>query len=472
MGDGRALALDLGSSSVRAVVVDVEGGHRPVALARRPVSMSFGADGIGVLDPVAYRDAVTSCLDQLQSDAALRGVDVVAVSCQWHSLVVVDHRGDPHSPVLTWAVRSGGPVPEPDEGARELHRQTGCPLHPLYWPMRLPAVRARGLPARHLFVSLGWFVLHGILGAREESLSIASGTGLLDLDRLDWHPDALELAGIRREQLPPLASDHTIMTPAPVARSWPDLTGAVWHLPVGDGAAATVGSGAAESDLAATIGTSAAVRRRHARVPGEHLADGLWRYLVDERTALTGTAWSGGGNVFAWARRVLRVPEGDDDLAALLSTAPAVPGDLVAVPYLYGGRPGNPAHLRTASVLGLGAEHTARDLLVSLVDGVAFELRCGIEQVAPGDRQTTSGPGAVVLGGGAVAGSPWWQQRIADQLGRRVEVVAEPEVAAIGAVALATSTLVRPARVARVPRADAAAAFTERFAAYRHARAR
>ena len=65
----------------------------------------------------------------------------------------------------------------------------------------------------------------------------------------------------------------------------------------------------------------------------------------------------------------------------------------------------------------------------------------------------------MVASGGAIVASPWWQQTLADVLGRPVRVVDEPEASARGAALLALALTTEPATLRVVePRPDAASA--------------
>ena len=93
------------------------------------------------------------------------------------------------------------------------------------------------------------------------------------------------------------------------ARRWPALAGVPWLPALGDGAAANVGSGALDSQLAAlTIGTTGALR---VIVPPDQpeLPAGLWLYRVTRAQGLLGGATTEGGNLLAWLRAVLQLPQ-------------------------------------------------------------------------------------------------------------------------------------------------------------------
>ncbi len=325
----KILALDLGTSSVRGLVLDADARPLPGALARRRVVLTAQDDGTGTLDAGNYLACLTECLDELSQQGRLGGVELVAISAQWHSVLPLGPDEEPLGPVLTWLdtrpeppATQAGPA-DPDA----YHQRTGTWWHRCYWSARLPWLRTHigSPPAR--FVGLVEYVLGRLLTDAPMSVSQASGTGLLNLRTLDWDAEACALAGVRGTDLPELAPPGWYgRLGAESARRWPDLARARWAAPVGDGAASNVGSGCVDHTRAAvTVGTSSAVRLLQRMPAGAELPplpQRLWRYRVDHDHVVTGAAYSSGGNLFAWADRTLRLPSGEALDAALAALPP------------------------------------------------------------------------------------------------------------------------------------------------------
>ncbi|WP_089156034.1 FGGY family carbohydrate kinase [Micromonospora sp. NBS 11-29] len=450
------LALDLGTSSVRGLVLDADAVPRAGALARRTVHLATGDDGTGTLDGPGYLACLLECLDELAAGGHLRRVGLVATSAQWHSVLPMAADGTPSGPVLTWLDTR----PEPPAGAagpadpEDFHRRTGTWWHRCYWPVRLPWLRAHGGASAARFAGLADYIFGVLLDDAPTSVSLASGTGLLDLRSLDWDAEACALAGVRPEDLPALAPPgwHGRLNPG-YARRWPHLAGARWAAPVGDGAASNVGSGCVgKSRAAVTVGTSAAVRVIQAAPAGAELpplSDRLWRYRVDHDHVVTGAAYSSGGNMFAWAGRELRLPEGAELEAALRRAAASRP--VGADPRLGGDRPPGLAPAGSGVLRGLSFGTTAVDILAGLMDGL-----CRL--VADDLTELEAGVGAraeVVLGGGALTASPWWRAAFADVLApRTVRWQRNPEIGATGAALVALGRVAEAADVVGVGRPD------------------
>jgi gluconokinase len=456
VADARVLALDLGTSSVRALVFDDRGVALPEVLARRPTQLDITDEGKAELDPDEVVAAVGECLDELAARGELDAVEHVATSCAWHSVIALDGAGRRLTGAITWADTRAAPLVvelRRRSDADRLQAVTGARPHTLYWTVKLPWLARELSPAPARYLGLAEYVTGALLGDPGASPSMASGTGLLDLAAAAWDPEALELAGVKAEALPAVApSGWTGRLGPDGARRWPALAGATWHPVTGDGAASNVGAGCVAPDrVAVNIGTSAAIRAVQQAEEAGPLHRELWRYLVDDRRVVSGAAFSGAGNLYAWLRQVTALPaEGsvEDELA----TVPPGSRGVVVMPYHAGSRPPLDLAAGSGAITGLSLATTAVEILAATLEAVCYRLAAGYEALAA----TLGREPEVVASGGAIVASPWWQQTLADVLGRPVRVVDEPEASARGAALLALGQTSEPATVQVVePRADA-----------------
>jgi gluconokinase len=350
--------------------------------------------------------------------AQVGGGDELAICCFWHSLVAVDRHDRPLTPVLTWRDLAGGRA---ELEAAGYHLRTGCFDHPAYWPAKIRRLRDEGLrPARYL--SFADYLLLRLAGEVRSSISMASGTGLFDPNRLDWDEETLAALAVDRSQLPPIAD-------APVAGVRPAL---------GDGACSNVGAGCIGPGRAAVmIGTSAAVRIVYAAgsaVP----RPGLFLYRLDELRFCEGGALSDGGNVHAWLMRTLR------DVEPGLAERPPAAHGLTFLAFLGGERSLGWDADRRGTIRGLSFATSATDIAQAALEGVCYQLADVVAALGQVD--------SVVATGGALLSSPDWTQILADVLGRTVEVSAVAEGSARGAAMMALERAgftVPPAPIAR-----------------------
>jgi gluconokinase len=442
------IALDVGTSSARAGLYDAAG--RPVTgrfhqVAYEPI---VTADGGVEHDPAVLLEAVAGCLDVVAAGAGDGAIAGVGVTTFWHGLLGFDAAGAAVTPVYTWAdsraARHAARLRETlDEPA--LHARTGCHLHSSYWPAKLRWLaqeRAAEVARVARWGSVGEYLELALFGEAATSVSMASGTGLFDGAAGRWDAEALAVAGIDAARLFPVV-DRTEGRRGLRARwagRWPGLRAVPWFPAVGDGAAGNVGSDCVTPDrIALNVGTSAALRvvpQGGAAPP----ARGLWRYGVDRTTWLLGGATSEGGNVFAWCRGVLRLPD-DAELERALAARPADGHRLTVLPFLAGERAPGWRGDKRGVVAGLSLDTDALDLVHAALESVALRLALVYRLLAPHAAPDHT----IVASGGAITRSRAWSRMMADAFGRAIAWSDEPEATSRGAALLALdATGVRP----------------------------
>jgi gluconokinase len=396
----RVLALDVGTSSVRAQLYD-ERAREVGAPARRTHAQRHEVDA---------DDLVLACQGVLD-EAGRGGFDALAISCFWHSLLLLDAHEQPLTPVLLWSDRRAAAQAE-ELAARldpvALHARTGAFLHPSFWPAKLAWLGAKRLAEAAGIVSFADYLFLRLAGELRTTLSMASGSGLLDLRARRWDAELLGELGVDESKLPPIHDD-------PAGTIYP---------PLGDGACSNLGAGCIAADRAALmIGTSGAYRVLREGQPEPR--DGLFSYFLDERRVVEGGAVSDGGNLQAWLERTLRLEDAE----------PREPDGhgLTFLPLLGGERSLGWSARAAGAIAGLTFDVDPADILQAGLEGVAYRL-AEIADRLPGVQE-------VVATGGALLAEPGWIQLCADVLGRPVTASAVPEGSARGAAAYALERL-------------------------------
>ncbi len=442
------LALDIGSSSVRAQLFTAHGAALQAPTAHIPIQLRSTPDGGSEIDVDVLLTAIWRCVDRILEDADDLAERIAGVaSCTFvTNLVGVDADGRPVTPLTTYAdtraaEEAAALRAELDPAA--IHARTGCYLHTSYLPARLRWY-ARTQPERCSRVahwrSLGAHMEAQLFGAAAVSFSVASWSGLLNRHTLTWDDELLAALPIQKHQLSALKDVDAPRRGlrAPFARRWPALRDVPWFPAVGDGAAANLGSGCATpARVALTVGTTGAVRIVAPGTPAE-IPAGLWCYRVDGDRSLVGGALSGGGNIYAWMRETLQLEDNDPAQveAALAEMAPDAHG-LTVLPFWAGERSPGWADDARATLHGLSLATTPGHLLRASLEAVAYRIGLIFERLRPllpADAQ-------VVVSGGALPASPAWLQITSDVLGRPLIISQVKEASARGAALLALEAL-------------------------------
>jgi gluconokinase len=440
--DTWVLALDIGTSSSRAIVYDHAGSAVPSLKEQRAYEPRTDADGTSEFDPDFLVEQTALCIDGVLKKAGGDAGKIRAVgACTfWHSMAGVNKGGRPVTPLITWAdTRSA-------DAARRLkqkvdpapvHARTGCAIHPSYYPARLLWLSESDPAAFRKvdrWLSPGEYLHLCLFGETRCSVSMASATGLFHQNACDWDDEMLAAVPCSRENLAPLADLDAPLTglrPEWSSR-WPALAQVPWVPAVGDGAASNLGSGCdTDGRIAINLGTSGAIRVLW-EADRVEIPDALWCYRLDRHHFVMGGAFSDGGVVYPWLRETLQLLPDADVERELAASQPDGHG-LTFLPFLAGERSTGWRPEARATLDGLSLATTPLDVTQACMEAVALRFTL----VADVLRRKFPKATEVVVSGGVAPKSPAWTRMLADALGVPITVSAESEASSRGAALIA-----------------------------------
>ncbi len=417
------LGLDLGTGSVKALLISPEGVN--VGGGSAPYSVLAPRPGWAETDPNSWWDAVERAVREAVGG---RGSEVTAIglSGQMHGVVLADANGEPLRPAVLWAdVRSAREL----ELYGELDRGALLRLaNPLATGMAGPSLLWLREHEPSLYSSARWalqpkdWLRMRLTGEVHSEPSDASATLLYDVQGDRWDGEVVEALGLRADLLAPIAPSASVG--GSLTEEAAGALGLRPGVPVAAGgadtAAAMLGSGLTGSGEAQlTVGTGAQVvvaRDEFSPDPNgrTHLFRTVW---AGEDGASTGTRYyamaaiQNAGLALEWVLGILGATWRDVDGEAF-SVAPGAEG-VTFVPYLSGERtPVFDPDARGAWT-GLGLGHTRAHLLRAALEGVALAIHDGVEALESAGERV---PELRLAGGGAVGES--WCQLLADVLER------------------------------------------------------
>ena len=377
------IGVDIGTTSTKSVAYTGDGVAGPSHGAG--YELDEPSPGHAVQDPDAIVDAVVESVRETVAQVGADRVEGLSFSSAMHGLIGLDADGRPLTPLVTWAdtralaqaerLRAGS-------GGLSLHRRTGTPLHPmsplpkLVWFLEQePALCER---ARH-WVGIKEYVLSRLCGVLVTDHSLASATGLMDLERLDWDEEALAIGGVLREQMAELVATTTALDGLlpEAARELGLRADVPVVVGAGDGPLANLGLGAVRPGVAAcSVGTSGALRVMVDRPAVDPLGR-VFCYALTEHRWVVGGAINNGGLVLDWAGDALAPDLGEESEDALLALAGEVPpgsGGLVMLPYLLSERAPHWSALPRGAYIGLTRGHRRGHLVRAALEGVGQQL--------------------------------------------------------------------------------------------------
>lgn len=432
------IGIDTSTTATKAVLIDEAGAVAGIGVAE------YGYDIPRPLwseqRPELWWDATVTAVRSVLGSTGVSGRDVAAIGLtgQMHGLVLLDASDAVLRPAILWNDQRTG------EACDEIRRTLG--------PERLIAITGNDALPGFTAPKLVWVrdhepdiwsrVAHVLLpkdyvrlrltGVHALDKADGAGTLLFDLRARDWSPVMLDALGIDPAWMPPTFEGPEVT--GTVTSEAAAATGLSAGTPVvaggGDQSANAVGVGAVSvGTVALSLGTSGVVfastdspltdpaGQVHAFC---HAVPGRWHLM----TVMLSAAGS-----LRWFRDALAPGVEFGDLVNAAAAVPAGSDGLLFLPYLTGERSPHPDPLARGAFVGLTVTHDRTHLTRAVLEGVAFGLRDGLDQMIGAGMPA---PAQVRASGGGTA-SPLWRQILADVLGAELATVSTTEGAAYGA---------------------------------------
>jgi len=435
------IGIDIGTTGAKCVIWSIE-EKAIIAEASKTYPLLKPNPGWAEQDPEELLEAFLYSLGTAVRESGVRPGQIVGIgiSTAMHTLLAVDEQGQPLTRTITWA--DGRSVEQAEKLKRELnglaiYRRTGTPIHPmspltklLWMKEEQPELYRRA--AR--FVSIKEYILYRLYGEWVVDYSIASATGLFNLNTMSWDEDVLRLLELPASKL---------STPVPVTHA---LTGLkeeyaerlgidpMTRMVVGssDGVLANLGVGAvAAGDIAVTVGTSGAIRTMVESPLTDELGRTFCYSLAEDRFAIGG-ATNNAGIVLQWL--VEEMTRSQLTLEEVLEEAAQVePGaeGLLFLPFLNGERAPYWNASARAVFFGLSIRHQRKHMFRAALEGIVFALYA-VKNVLREEHADSP-----IHASGGLAKSGLWLQILADIFGRKVVVPKSVEASCLGAALVA-----------------------------------
>ena len=441
-------AFDVGTTQVKAVLVDDQGSARVCASSGfLPIDTGDGRieqnpeDWLQAFIEVS-RDLLARAgrsIEHFKSDQ----VTGIIMSGQMQDLIALDVQGQPVGPAILYADgRAGEESAELTEtyGAESFCAVVGnpcdgsLPVAKLMWMSRHQPDRYAQV--RHVLIDAKDYLIWWLTGVYCGDMTACSTAGAMDLHSQKWRRDILEAVGVDAAIFPELYwpwESVGISTPGASAATG-FAPGTTVYAGMGDAGASTLGGGVFHSgQFNINLGTSGWIATVTDRAVTDRPGMVNLAYLGTDSIVNT-VPFLNAGNVHAWAAGVFAggsPTKGDSDpyrrMGHLLESSPAGARGVTCLPYLVGERfPMMNTSIRGAYV-GISSQTEACDLARAALEGVSYSIRQGLDLMGTPIERVT------LIGGGTR--EPQWCQMLADILDAPVQVLDDAHL--MPAVALA-----------------------------------
>lgn len=419
MKEKLVIGLDIGTTSVKAVVFNYKGKiHTQV---EELLTTYYPEEGYAEQNPKEIEMATRVVMKQIFARVDQNKYELVAtgIGTAMHSLICVDEEGEALSNMIIW---SDGRASKQAENliattGKEIYARTGTPIHPMTPLLNLIWMRENQFAAYKkatYFMTMKEYLIYQWFNKRLIDYSMASSTGMFDVKQGIWDDDALQLAGIKEEQLSEVVEPTTVLSGlcSDLAKELSIPEAHQFIIGSADGQLANLGSGAtSKGEVNISVGTSGAIRQFVDGAPINKKME-TFTYAFTKETSIIGGPTNNGGIVLQWLKELL---EYDGDYTELIEEARDVAvgaEGILFLPYINGERAPLWNQKAKGNFYGLSIGHKRNQLTRALLEGIAFniyQISQALEELAGKSKKITVN--------GGLSQSPIWTQILADVFG-------------------------------------------------------
>ena len=429
------IGLDIGTTSVKAVVFDVTG--KLIAEAEDMITTYYPQPEWAEQNPIEVERSSVKVIKAVVEKANAKQDELltVGISCAMHSLICIDENHEPLSPMLIWSDgRSSEKADELMESkGKDIFLKTGTPIHPMSPLVKLSWMKENDYEPYQkaaYFMTMKEFILQKWFGQRVIDYSMASSTGLMNVKALDWDEEVLEIAGVRREQLSSIVPPTEVLThmDADIAAEMGIAEQLPFTIGAADGQLANLGNGSiSPGEVNVSVGTSGAIRQF---MKGANVNEKCetFTYAFTDDTSIIGGPTNNGGIALQWLKDMLEFEGTHDEFVAEAEQVDAGANGIIFLPYVNGERAPLWNQRAKGNFYGLSIGHKKEHLIRAVLEGITFN----IYQIGKSLEAVAGKPEKISVNGGLTK-SPLWVQIMADVFGKEIHLSDTHHNAAWGA---------------------------------------
>ena len=450
------IGIDIGTSSARAVLFDNNGFQ--VSIDSQEYSLNVSIAGMAELNPNQVFDSVINVLRNCIKKSGIdkKFISGMGLSCQMHSLMLVDNSGAPMSGLITWAdtrAKAEADAINDVYNVSDLYNRTGCriqhPMYPLSKLLWLKKDNPELFTKCYKFITIKEYIIFKLYGEYVVDYTLASCQGYYNIHSQNWDNHILnDIIGITAEKLSEVVECTFILKG--FKTEFESILGIYKDTPLvvgaGDGIMANIGCGVVDnSSFSSTVGTSGAIRTASEK-PLLDVNQKTWCYSFLNDMWVSGGAINNGGLVLKWFRdefnnqfeqearlHNISIYQLFDSYASEIN--PGSDG-LIFLPFLTGERsPGWKADAR-GIMYGLSYSHGRKHMLRASMEGIMFRLYAVYEVISRLNNSAT----CIIANGGYTKSDIWLQMQV-DIFNKEIAVSRVTEASALGAAYLAMYAL-------------------------------
>lgn len=431
------LGIDLGTSSVRSMIMSYDG--RIISLAQEEYNFDITHEGWAEQDPELWWNATVRTIRKALYTAETNvSVKSIGFSGQMHGLVAIDAKGKCVRKAILWCDQRSAPQVEKinnywgrEQLGKIIHSPmaTGFQVASILWVKENePEVYSK---ISHVILPKD-YIRYRLTGEIASDITDAASTGCFDCNAGTWSCELLSAFDIDKDLFPRIGYPHEIAGFVTLHAS--SETGIENGTTVAYGGAdqvmQAIGNGIIEPGIASvTIGTGGQILMPLTNsVYDKGLRSHSFCFFAPQTWYYMGAALSS-GLALKWGRTLFNTSESFKEIDDKCEPIKSGSEGLIFLPYLAGERTPHMDPYARSTFFGLTLSHTRYHLYRSIMEGVAYSMKDCLSILTEDLNQECN----MLIASGGGAKSKLWTQIQADVLGREIFKSNMKEQASYGA---------------------------------------
>lgn len=380
------LVLDVGTSSMRGILFDHHG--QCITEKQELYNATYMENSWVEQNPADWENALYSILRQTAAEAEKleQTIDAISITSQRSSVIAVDKDIKPLANAIMWQDKRTNYICESMESLNEkVFNLCGSRINPVFSATKMTWIREECpeiYDKTYKFLVIPDYLTYLMTGELCTDYTYGSRSLLMNIRTHEWDNELLQMFRVEREKLCDLVEPGSIC--GYVTEELAAMTGCPKNIPVitagGDQQCGAIGQGVVKKGiLSITTGTGGYLITETDEVPKNLEQDVICNFSSVKGQYILESSVLTCCSAFDWFRKEFFSEVSYDELNRQIKETPIGSNGCLCVPYFMGRSTPDWNNMAKGIFSNITLGTTKQDMLRSLLEGICFEIRNGID---------------------------------------------------------------------------------------------
>ena len=382
------LVIDVGTSSMRGILFDHHG--KSLTQKQELYQATYMENSWVEQDPADWENALYSIIRQVTDEAGKMNEEIGAISItsQRSSVIPVDEKIRPLANAIMWQDKRTNHLCEMLETLNDkVFSLCGSRVNPVFSASKMTWIREEQpeiYKKTYKFMVIPDYLIYLMTGNLCTDYTYGSRTLLMNIRTHEWDDELLEIFRVEKEKLCNLIEPGSVC--GYTTEQFAEITGCKTGIPVitagGDQQCGAIGQGVVKKGtLSVTTGTGGYLIAQTDQVPDNLEQDVICNFSSVKGQYILESSVLTCCSAFDWFRREFYEGVSFEEINKQIKETPIGSNGCLCVPYFMGRSTPDWNNMAKATFSNVTLGTTKKDMLRSLLEGICFEIRNGIDIV-------------------------------------------------------------------------------------------